>query len=66
MAFYSTINYILKVNMLEIVAATTAAIKVIGEATMLELAKSAWVKFCVGVAIAAYPVAHLVEAVRWW
>jgi hypothetical protein len=30
---------------------------------MLELAKNAWIKFCVGTAIAAYPVTHLIVSI---
>jgi hypothetical protein len=50
-------------DMGHILIQTGIVIKTIGRETMLELAKNTWIKFCIGIAIAAYPVAHLIEAV---
>lgn len=38
-------------------------IKAVGEKQMIELAKNWWIKFCVGVAIVAYPLAHLITEI---
>jgi hypothetical protein len=38
-------------------------IKAVGEKPMIELAKNWWIKFCIGMAILAYPLAHLITAV---
>ncbi|MDO5058789.1 MAG: hypothetical protein Q4D82_02465 [Neisseria sp.] len=44
-----------------ILAKLAALVKAFGEPAMLELSKSRWIKFCLGLAILAYPAAHFLK-----
>lgn len=48
---------------MEILTQIATIIKAIGAKPMMELVKHWWIKFAIGVAIMAYPLAHLIETI---
>ncbi len=42
------------------------ALKALGKGLIMELVKSKWVQFCVGLAILLMSAPSFVSAIRWW